>query len=915
MPFKRRSSYTLTLAIVAATSLILQPASGHAGEITANTAPSATLWDCSMTKGQDWQCNISPELQQQNEVETAAQSQNVKDATESAITKPATAAVTKQSEPVTVSPTTQVPSAPAPAITADPLATRPVAASAWNCEADSQGNWVCNGGDKNATNSTNTTTTATTSGQQSQPAVSTIAVTANNLQNNTLAQSKHANLDWYPYADSAGKSCKGRYIEPNYQIDASDDALRIDADSSQSQLGGLTTMTGDVILRQSGRYLRSDSAELDQLINQANLTGNVQYREPGLLLNGQLAQTNTLNGETIITEAEYVLHEAEIRGSADRIIRLQDNRLRMEQGSYTTCPPDDNGWRIAADTLVLNPNTGFGEAKHAVLEVADTPIFYFPYFTFPIDDRRLSGFLYPGVGYSSSDGLELTMPYYFNMAANYDDTLTPRVFTERGLLLENEFRYLNTYGEQALSTGVMFDDSKFEQDRWLLGLKHNGRQGNWSSNIDFTTVSDDQYLDDLGSSLEVDRQSHLDKKATTTYQQDDWSVTATAHSYQTIDSSKAPYRRLPQLKLQGQKNDLPGQLELDYKASVTRFDRDITDLSGIDRITGDRMHLQPSLSMPMLWPWAHLTPKVSYWYNQYTLDNQVAGKDSNINFGAGIFSLDSGLAFEKQTQFGNSSFTQTLEPRAFLLYVPEENQDGIPDFDTAETDFSYSGLFRENRFNGLDKIGDSQQLSLGLSSAFYETSGFERARLSIGQAYYFDDRSVQLNGVTATDTEKQSNIATVASWNVNRDLQIKLDTELDTGSFDVEENNLKLSYAPSLNQRFSFSYRHREDVRKQTDLSFIWPLATNWNILGRWQEDLENNQTPEALLGLEYSNCCWKVRVAARQWIEDDDTTATEDSSLYLQFILKGLGALGTGGNSAFDDIIGFKEREETNEY
>ncbi|WP_432472106.1 LPS assembly protein LptD [Amphritea sp. HPY] len=912
MPFKRRSSYTLTLAIVAATPLFLQPAFSHAGETTVNTAPSDTLWDCSMTKGQDWRCNISPELQQQNEAETAVQSRSKTDNTGSSIAKPTAATAIKQSEPVTVSPTTQAASAPAQAITTDQVSTRPVAASAWNCEADGQGNWVCNEGNRSVTNAK---TAATTSGQQNQPIVSTAAVTSNSIQNNVLAQSSHANLDWYPYADSAGKSCKGRYIEPDYQLDETGDALRIDADRSQTQLGGLTTLTGDVLLRQGGHYLRSDKAELDQVTNLASLTGNVQYREPGLLLSGQMAQSNTLSGETVFSGAEYVLHEPEIRGSAERIIRLQDDRIRMEQGSYTSCPPDDNGWRIAAESLVLNPNTGFGEAKHAVLEVGDTPVFYFPYFTFPIDDRRHSGFLFPTVGYSSNDGLELAIPYYFNLAANYDDTLTPVIFSERGLLLENEFRYLNTYGEQTLSTGIMMDDSKAEQDRWLLGLNHNGNQGNWSSQVDFTTVSDNEYFDDLGTSLEVDRQSHLDKKATATYQQDDWSVTATVHSYQTIDdSSKSPYRRLPQLKLKGQKDNLPGQLELGYKASVTRFDRDITDLSGIDRITGDRVHLQPSLSMPMLWPWAHLTPKVSYWYNQYTLDNQVAGKDSNINIGAGIFSLDSGLAFEKQTQFGNSSFTQTLEPRAFLLYVPEEDQDGTPDFDTSEADFSYNGLFRENRFNGLDKIGDSQQLSLGLSSAFYETSGFERARLSIGQAYYFDDRKVQLNGITATDTEKQSNIAAEASWNVNQDLRITLDTELDNSNFGVEENNLKLSYAPSLNQRFSFSYRHREDVRQQTDLSFIWPLATNWNILGHWQEDLENKQTPEALLGLEYSSCCWKVRVAARQWIEDD-ATASEDSALYLQFILKGLGSLGTGGNSAFYDIIGFKEREETNEY
>lgn len=907
MPFKRRSSYTLTLAIITAIPLFLNSDLIQAQEAgpQADDKPE-TLWDCTMKKGEDWDCRLNSDLQSEAAPE---QTQPAAVKQQSPVAPPAPSPVT---QPIKVTPATPAPAVSAPVIDRRSSSSavqldRPVAASAWNCEAGANGGWACNPGPKatvTAVTRSGSTATVASNAQAGVPVQDQVVLT----------KSDYAHIDWYPYADSTGQSCRGRYVEPDYQLDAEGDSLRLDADQSQTQLGGLTRLQGDVLIRQKGHYLRSNSAELDQVANLAQLSGDVQYREPGLLLSGQLAQTNTLSGETVFTSAEYVLHEPEIRGAADRIIRLQDNRIRMENGSYTTCPPDEAGWRIAADSVVLDPNRGFGEAKHAVLEVGDTPILYFPYFYFPIDDKRHSGFLFPTIGYSSGDGLELAIPYYFNLAPNYDDTFTPRLFTERGLLLENEFRYLDSYGEQSLSTGYMFDDSKTDEDRWLLGLNHTGSRDAWSSTVDFTSVSDSQYFDDLGTSLEVDRQSHLDKKASATYQQADWSVTATAHSYQTIDSSKAPYRRLPQLSLQGSRDDFAGDLEFEYLASMTRFDRDISALSGVDRVTGDRIHLQPSLSMPMLWPWAHLTPKISYAMTQYSLDNQVAGQQSSIDRSVGIFSIDSGLVFEKPTHFGASEFTQTLEPRAFLLYIPEETQDGIPDFDTSEADFSYSGLFRENRFNGIDKIGDSQQLSLGLSSAFYETDGFERARFSVGQAYYFDDRTVQLNGVTATDTERQSNIAGEASWNINKDLRVTLDTELDNGNLSVEESNLKLSYAPSLNKRFSFSYRHREDVRQQTDLSFIWPLGTNWNILGHWQEDLENKQTPEALLGLEYASCCWKVRFAARQWI-DDDSNGIEDSAIYLQFILKGLGSLGNSGNSTFNDIIGFKEREENNDY
>ena len=889
MPFKRRSSYTLTLAIVAATPLFFNTTDSLAQESPTNSSnKDEMLWDCQMSAGQDWECDLSKELQEQNsqlKAEPTAKKTNEPPSSDTDIkVNTASDAPVVKSEPV---------------IPVSDISSRPKVASSWNCQTGSQGSWDCSAGNKApvSQNSGNTVPTAST--------VLSSAVTTS---------PSYGHLDWYPYTGGTNQSCKGQYVEPEIDFDTDDDSLRIDADQSKTQLGGLTSLQGNVVLRQGGHSLRSNSAELDQVTDLATLSGKVEYREPGLLLISENAQTNITSKETVLTQAEYVIHEASLRGGATRIIRLNDNRIRLEDGSFTTCPPDDASWRIAANTVTLDPNSGFGEATHAVLEVANTPVMYLPYFTFPIDDRRKSGFLYPAIGYSESEGLELAAPYYFNLAPHYDDTLTPHYFSERGLLLENEFRYKTRYGEQALSTGYLAGDKKVDDDRWLLGLSHTGKRRNWSSTVDFTSVSDNQYFDDLGSSLEVNRDSHLDKLAQVTYEQPNWAITTKVHSYQTIDSSTAPYRRLPQVTFSGNQNWLSDNLQFDYLVDAVRFDRDLDGLSGTNLVIGDRFHLQPSISLPLIWPWAHLTPKISYWHTQYELDNQVAGKESSISRGTAAVSIDSGLVFEKAVRYGTTKFTQTLEPRAFLLYVPEEDQSAIPDFDTTETEFSYNSLFRENRFNGLDKIGDSQQLSLGISSAFYEESGYERARLNLGQAFYFDDRIVQLNGVTTVDTSSQSNYAAEATWNVNKDLRVTLDTELENSDFGFEESNLKVSYSPSINQVFNFSYRHREDVRQQTDLSLIWPINQHWNVLGRWQEDFENKQTPEALLGLEYSSCCWKLRVAARQWIEDD-TGGVEDSALYLQFILKGLGALGNGGSGAFNEIIGFEEREENNDY
>ncbi|WP_299204896.1 LPS-assembly protein LptD [uncultured Amphritea sp.] len=883
MPFLRRSSYTLTLAVVAA-----MPAALFAAEMDSDIHDA--LWTCTMENGQSWQCD------------------------QQALTNPLDQDI--QADPVTpagplpvsdTSPKVQS----APSANTEEARPKQQISGAWVCEANGSGGWSCLDNQPIAASAltqrpqVNSPTAVNASSFTTvQPVIEDPAKKAD------LNDIRYAAQDWYPIT-GAQKACYGVYIEPDTQLPPEgDDSLTVDADSSETQLGGLTRLEGNVELRQSGHFLRSDSAEVDQVSNQITMSGNIQYREPGLLLRGSQAQTHAITGETVISDADYVVHEQSLRGEAKRIIRLKDNRIRMEHSSYTTCPPNDESWKIASSSLVLDPNRGFGTARNATLRVGDTPVFYFPYLEFPIDDLRHSGFLFPSLGYSNGDGVELAAPYYFNLAPNYDDTLTPKIFTERGLLLENEFRHLNSYGQQALSTGLLVEDTQADRDRWLVGADHSGSKGAWSSLIDYTAVSDKKYFDDLGSSLEVDRSSHLDQLAEATYSRNHWSATLRAHNYQTINDSKSPYQRMPQLQVSGNYGyDLGQEVVFSYLSDATQFDRKIDDLSGIDRVTGSRLHLQPSISVPMLWSWGYLTPKMSYWLSHYDLQDQVAGQDDSINRATGVYSIDSGLIFERQLQ----DYTQTLEPRLFTLYSQHEDQQGIPDFDTAETDFSYQGLFRENRFTGLDKIGDSQQLSLGLSSGIFRNDGSEMARFGVAQAYYFADRSVQLNGITRVDTEDQSNFAAEAYWNPNAKLRLSVDTELDKSTLNPLESNFKARYTPALNKVIGFSYRYRENTRSQAEISFIWPLAPEWTLMGRWQEDMENSQTPEALLGLEYASCCWKVRVAARQWIEDD-SGGREDSALFLQFILKGLGTVG-GGSAALQDIIGFKEREENDDY
>nr|WP_082709101.1 LPS assembly protein LptD [Marinobacterium profundum] len=892
MPFLRRSAYKLSLAITSALF----------AQMSAAQTTEAAGWDCAQTAQGQWECGAGSASA--NAPTTAKGSATTTfTPAPSAVTAPP--AVSEPLAPITAAPAAEG----APASVAPPTAAPQEAATQTTVSPQAVSQAPL----------TQATAAQDTVSQQKEQTAAEAELSRTQQQ----IDNPYAHLDWYPYAPGEHTGlCRGRYIEPEMDVADGDTPFNLQrvliaASSSQSELGGLTQLEGGVQVTQGGRQLSSAYAEYDQFTQLVRLEGDVSYRERGLLLVSDAAQTNLNNLETIFSQSEYVLHPQHIRGEAERILRLEDGRIRIEDGSYTQCEPGNSSWRLAADSIVLNPNTGFGEARGAVLEVLDVPVLYMPYFYFPIDDRRVSGFLYPAISYSSSEGIDIAAPYYFNLAPNYDDTFTPRLLGERGLILENEFRYMNRWSQTSLSNGVLIDDDKTGKDRWLLGVDHEGTPWTgWQSYIDYTAVSDVDYFDDLDpTNLDVGYSSHLNKLGELRYDTQDWSFTARAHSYQSLTTSeKSPYRRLPQFLFEGRVPDLPAGLEADYNAEYVRFDRDSSDslLSLAEKVQGDRVHLSPGLSLPLEGSWGYIKPAVQLWSTQYQLDDQLAGLDQNPSVNTLITSLDSGLTFERQANFDDKSYTQTLEPRLFYLYVPEEDQDDIPAFDTSELDFRYDSLFRSNRFSGRDRIGDANQLSLGLASKFYDDSGRERFGVALGQAYYFDDRKVQLDSTTAAETESTSNFAAKIDWSPTKDLRVSHDSEIDKDDFGAVAQNYRLTFSPDDDRLIYASYRDHETERQQADFGLRWPINAQWNLLARWREDLMENETLDALLGVEYKDCCWKVRLGVRQWADDDDGTRTTNEAVMLQFVLRGLGSVGDDNTTLFiREITGFNEDKD----
>ncbi|MFT6470311.1 MAG: LPS-assembly protein [Neptuniibacter pectenicola] len=962
MPFAKRSTYTLTLAISAAL---------FSSYAAADAAPTdqEMAWSCSMTDNGEWDCSVNEDIvdavenadQAQQTAETAPKEpQSTNQTTEPVVIQPAPAAVAAPIQTVgSDKPQPQAPnnSSASAVVTAPPKVTAKASSNGtWDCVANKAGEWVCNGEGNESVHQvaaqpvvqpraqqSQQTQTATPS-TSSQP-ITTAEVIGSEWQCSTSAsgawdcnkvnihalsvpggpasstpsapayitENPYSHLDWAYYRNPVGQQCAGRYLEPEYALTGDEQLanppLYLEADQSSTVIGGLSQLAGGVNMRQGKRRLNSSSAELDQVTNKARFDGNVQYREPGLLLLSDNAQVDTVTSEAIFNNTQYVLHAEGFRGTADRIIRLEDERLRLENGDYTYCPPYSEAWQLHADSITINKQEGYGEAEDAVLRVAGIPVFYTPYFTFPIDDRRKSGFLQPSIGYSKDSGTDLSVPYYFNIAPNMDDTLRARIITDRGLMLENEFRYMNEWSTNTLNTAYINNDDVIDDNRWLLGIEHKGRLGtNWHTAIDYTAVSDEDYFDDLDTNLDISRESHLDKRADLSYVKENWQLRARVHDFQTIDQdSTAPYKRLPQLRLTGEESFGEGG-ELHYLAEYTQFDRNLSGLTGSDRVIGDRRFAQPNISYRWQTPWGYLKPQLGLWSSSYSLENQTAGLNSNPSINAPILSMDSGLFFERAMSNGG---TQTLEPRLFTLYVPEKNQDSIPDFDTSEPTFNYNSLFRTNRFSGSDRLGDAEQVSLGISTRIFTKSGFEQASFSIGQAYYFADRKVQLDSTDPDETSGQSDIATQATWNISRNFRASLDTILDNSDFEASESNARLRYNSDTNHRVNFSYRFKDTTREQTDLSFIWPLANNWTGMGRWLYDIQDSDSLETSLGLEYESCCWKVSVAGRRWLDDTDEF---DTGIFLKFTLKGLGSFGSGDSSFMDDIIGYEEREEYNE-
>ncbi|MEA9996107.1 LPS-assembly protein LptD [Pseudomonas sp. 10B1] len=828
----------------------------------------------------------------------------------------------------------------------------------------------------------------------------------------------YSHLDWVPrdkltpaQLAETGPYCSGAYVEPirpgmNDNTKMSDAPMFVGAKASRyEQEAQVATLAGDVVLRQGSMQVQSQEASLYQAENRGELNGDVRLRQNGALIVGDHAQIQLDTGEAQVDNAEYVMHKSNVRGSALYAKRAENAIIRLKDGTYTTCEPNSNAWEIKGNNITLNPATGFGTATNATLRVHDIPVFYTPYLYFPIDSRRQSGFLPPSVSSGGNSGATLVTPYYFNLAPNYDATLYPRFMTKRGTMLEGEFRYLTKSSEGTIGGAFLNDkdnDRKLQTDakdtRWMVNVQEkSGLNSRLTTDVDYTDISDPYYFQDLQSDvIGVEKRDYINQQGAVNWRGDTYTARLNLQGYKLASVSDiTPYNRLPQITFNGALPYHPGGLDFAYETEAVRFQRDLqsgnyfdkdgvgtsrldNNVTGLARSDGDRLNLAPSMSLPMSWTYGFVTPKLKYVYTKYDLslsglgqqqivDAQTAAAAANTKYLNGefnssidrsipVFSVDSGLYFDRNTQWFGKNYRQTLEPRLYYLNVPYKDQSDIPIFDSGETTFNYGSLFRDNRFVGSDRIGDENKLSLGITNRWIEDNGFERQTFSIGEAMYFKDRKVQLPGIDyatrADSTAGRSPYALEYAYRFNRDWRATSDFNWDPDSKKTRSGSAMMHYQPedNPNKVVNIGYRYRNDqIRydqntgtwkvgggdlgtpgqpgyikdyykiQQHDFSVIWPVAPQWNVISRWQYDYNRNRTLEAFGGFEYDNCCWKLRLIDRYWINYDefsqDITQNEkgDHGIFLQVVLKGLGGvLGQKVESFLDKgIQGYRERED----
>lgn len=684
---------------------------------------------------------------------------------------------------------------------------------------------------------------------------------------------------------------------------ASGDAQIIEFEAGQveASLGDqpAASLTGGVLIRRGDRLAGADTAVYDPGSQSLVLQGDVRFEDPDTEVTGDSAEFNYESGRVRFDGARFLLGESNSRGAAEMLEISQEGVISLEQVSYTTCPPESDDWLIEADVIELDTTEGLGRAKGVKLRFMGVPILYTPRFSFPLGNARKSGILPPVIGSAGRSGNEIAVPVYWNIAENYDATITPRLLTARGVQVNSEFRYLTVRNDGIANVEYLANDSVIDRNRYLLAYRHRTLFDNgWRNVIDFREVSDNQYFEDLGFTLSTASTTHLDRHLLFDFHADDWSVLGRVQDYQTIDEAIAPedepYRRVPQLYLLGSWPDQPLGLSYGFEGELVNFDREVG-------VTGWRLDLAPQIELPVEKPGWFFTPGVILQHTRYDLQNTDPGQADDQRRTLPIGSVDTGMMLERRMTSATDRIL-TLEPRVLYVHVPFREQDSLPVFDTIVPDLNLVQLYRKNRFLGVDRIADTDQLSVGVTSRILDVgSGRELMTATVGQALYLSESGVTLPGQPVVSGDASDYIAELR-FLLLKYVNFDIGHQWGADGSRTSRSEVRFQFRPANDKILNLAYRYRRDSLEQADVSWSWPLAQKWNFVGRYNFSLRDQEPLEELFGVEYESCCWGVRIVSRRHLSTRD--GTRDTSVGLQLVLKGMSSVGTSAETMLEQGI-----------
>jgi len=711
-----------------------------------------------------------------------------------------------------------------------------------------------------------------------------------------------------------------------------DDSIRITSKYSSIEKDQYAHFNGGVTLVDKNQIIMADELAFDRLLMTFNAQGNIHYQNKSIdILAGELSASKK-DKVSVMKDASYQLYGNPGHGSADKLELSSSEGLSLLSSTFTTCPGDKPDWQIKASEIAISADGSEGNAYHAQIRLFDVPVLYLPYFSFPVSNQRKSGFLYPKIGSSSNSGLEVETPYYWNIAPEMDATITPRYMSKRGTQLKTEFRYLSGLQNGSIDIEYLHKDDAITTNndaRYLARFQHIGTfSDNFRAYIDYTTLSDDNYLVDIGSNQYNSNDAYLYQIGELAYFGDQWQATMKIQDFEILGNHQASYKTLPHIEISSQQplaslihSNFPGQFEI--YSELTSFQNEVNS-----ELSANRYHVEAGLTFPISTPAWFLNSELKLMHTYYQQDNIGLNNQltKTVNRTLPKVRVHGGINFDRNMTLFGSSYTHTLEPQLQYLYIPEKDQTHIGLYDTTGLQDDYNGLFRDRSYSGLDRIAGANQYTWGVTSRLLDKSNSEVFRLSLGRIHYLDDNNTYDEfldvDAEAGKTAQQSSVAVDLFYRLNHQWQISSDIQYNTIDDFTNKSQVALNYKIDKYNSVQLNHRYTRNVSgnslEQASLLANFAINEDWAFVGRITEDIKNKRSLETYAGFQYESCCWALRIAYHRHINSilDDNSFNENrdefnSGFVLQFIIKGLngkqGSIGT--QEMFDaSIFGYKQ-------